>query len=76
MSVGRVRPFPIAFYDDSRHNARVAGCDERPMEPVNDTRPDGAADLRAAVVAALAGLIAAWVAAGSTACSRIRFAGH
>ena len=63
---GRLAAFAVAFCGGFRHYGHMAGFEERLNEPANSARPDGPTDLSVAVVSALGGLIAAWVAAGST----------
>jgi len=57
-------PFPVAFYGCFGHNACVVSGPEQPIERANGGYPR--VDAVAAVIAGAAGLIAAWIAAGST----------
>ena len=62
---GRLPAFVIAVDADLGDNGDVANHEDRQIESTEGARPYCPTDFSAAVVAALAGLIAAWLAAGS-----------
>jgi hypothetical protein len=62
---GRLPPFPIALAGGDGDNAGVLNPDDGQTEAATCVRPHAPTDAVAEIVAAVAGLVAAWVAAGS-----------